>query len=154
MLTPRINLLLFAVCIASASAQADQLRPHGQNCDLAAPPAGSGEEAAHSTTLKIFPRLRDMTTGYDGCQVTWYNDGPQWQVVGITYFRRGTPAAFWSPVLVGEKELFCKYQGGIRISGPPDRCPAFKSLRKRSVAEGCIDRARAEGKLPDDCRYE
>jgi hypothetical protein len=32
--------------------------------------------------------------------------------------------------------------------------PPFEILRMLSVAEGCMERARSENKLPDDCRYE
>jgi hypothetical protein len=158
-MNPRtLVLLLFVPAVAFA---ADTDRPHGPNCDLAAPPASSGEDTNHGITLKIYPRAKDIDPAYSGCQALFAPNGQQWAVVALTEYVAGDPVRLWSEHETDPDRPNCRYKAGRVVQGNPDKCPIPRSLSIKSMAPGCVSKmqeAVAKGGLgaswPKECEYQ
>jgi hypothetical protein len=90
-------LLMSALVLLCGCALADERdRPVGQNCDLATPPTGAGEEAHHGVLLRVFPRAREIGAHYDGCQVVWIQREKDVTLAWIVVVQRGEAVRIWS----------------------------------------------------------
>lgn len=134
-----------SLCLLSAlSAHAVEApRPQGENCALTAPPAAAGEEFNHGLVLRIYPRARDISAKYTGCQIRWAPDGSKWVTVSVVAIERGGAVRVWSPDQSQTELLACRYKAGRVVTGHPDNCPAPQFLIAKSVAPGCVEKLRA-----------
>lgn len=140
--------------VYAASAHANDGRPTGTNCDLAAPPAGAGEEIAHGMLLKVHPRARDIGTGYSGCQGMWMPQRDGWTVVTLTYIENGAPVRYWTPTASDPEHRNCRYAEGKLVAGRGETCRDPVGLIFKSLAPGCAERSQKAGRLLEDCVYE
>jgi len=153
--------LVAAFCVSAAAGAADNDRPTGTNCDLAAPPPSAGEEFNHGLTLKIFPRARDIGPGYTGCQLVWIPHEGRWITMSAVAIEGGQPVRIWAPEVAKPDFLDCRYKSGRIVAGDPGKCPMARFLLMRSMGPGCVDIVRkavaAKGlgaPRPAECEYE
>lgn len=118
-------------------------RPQGENCALAAPPATAGEEFSHGLVLRIYPRARDISSKYTGCQIRWAPDGSKWVMVSVVAIENGDAVRVWSPDQSHAELQSCRYKGGRVVAGNPESCAAPQFLIAKSVAPGCVAKMRA-----------
>jgi hypothetical protein len=151
-------LLLTLFLSASVMAQG---RPVGLNCDLRQPPKQAGEESNHGVTLKIYPRAKDISAKYSGCQVMFAPNGKTWVVVSLTEVTNGDPIRVWSDDPSNEQTANCLYRKGKITRGDPDKCPAPEFILAKSLAPGCVkllkNAAAKDGvtaKWPKHCEYD
>jgi hypothetical protein len=128
--------VLLAFCTAFAS---ETGRPTGENCSLTAPPEAAGEEVDHGTTLRIYPRARDIVGKYAGCQLRWAQDKDRWNLVGVTAIAAGEPTQLWSPEV---SVTTCRYDKGQLVAGDVKTCPDSHLLILKSRAAGCLEKIR------------
>jgi|SRR5450755_660121 len=128
--------------------------PKGRNCDLAEPPTSSGEDTLHGATLKIFPRARDISKGYTGCQVMWVPDGTKWLVLSLTYIEKGSAVRIWFPLMPNHEAHVCRYRNGRVIAGNKDDCPMAEFLIHESMDVGCVQRGWVSEQAAGRCNYE
>jgi hypothetical protein len=158
-LAPFIKALLPTIVLcASVMAQG---RPEGLNCDLIQPPKLAGEESNHGVTLKIYPRAKDISTQYSGCQVMFAPNSKTWIVVSLTEVINGDPIRVWSDHPSNEQTANCLYRKGKIIRGDPDKCPMPEFILTKSLAPGCVkllkSAAAKDGvtaNWPKQCEYE
>jgi hypothetical protein len=150
--------LLVAVCVASSANAADNGRPTGKNCDLAAPPAEAGEELNHGMTIRVYPRRRDIGPGYAGCQLAWIPHKNQWLTMSAVAIENGDPVRIWAPDEAQPPFLACRYKKGQVVAGDASSCPMARFLVMRSMAPGCVEKIRKEAasgaRRPLGCEYE
>jgi hypothetical protein len=144
------------VCLAD-----DNIRPTGQNCDLLDPPSNAGEDSNAGLTMRIYPRARDIGSTYNGCQLSWAQNGDHWIMISAVVIKEGDPERIWSPVGANQERFSCRYKNGQVVSGEARSCASAKSLILKSLAAGCVDKLRkamAVGGLnaphPPDCEYQ
>ena len=157
--TLALKMRAIAICIftllSTLADAADEGRPTGQNCNLRVPPKNAGEEFNHRITLKIYPRARDISKTYTGCQTLWMPDEKQWRTIAVTAIENGYAVRIWSPDQTDSARLSCRYKEGRIVRGDSQQCPAPEYLIIKSLAAGCVERiANAAGKLPSGCGYE
>lgn len=157
----RLAYLLLLLMVAPPALAAEDERPKGTNCDFAGPPDSAGEETNHGIILRIYPRARDITNAYSGCQVMWVPDGAKWVVISITEVVNGDPVRIWSPYSTTPERTACRYKNGRVVSGVAATCAAPEFLLAKSLAPGCVKKLReavAAGGLgaamPNGCEYE
>ena len=131
-----------------------QLRPEGVNCQLKSPPAGAGESPHHGITLKVFPRRKDIAASYTGCQILWAPYEGEWKEVSVTAIEDGYAVRLWSGHSPDQEPFRCRYIGGMMVRGDLLRCPDPESLIVRSMAPGCAEKIREQGKAADGCHFE
>jgi hypothetical protein len=130
-------LIAFLTVSAGASAGDTNPRPNGRNCDLASPPADAGEEMSHGTTLRVYPRAKDIDSKYSGCQVLFAPNAEKWAVVSLTEVVKGDPVRVWA----GEPDpaMDCRFKQGKVVRGDPGKCPMPEFLLLKSMAPGCVE---------------
>ena len=131
-----MSVLVFHTSIAY---DADE-RPAGKNCNLQAPPKEAGEEINHGVIHKIYPRARDISKDYTGCQLLWMPDGKSWITIAVVAIERGYAARIWSQYETDPNRLACRYKEGKVIQGDPQNCPAPEFLIIKSLPPGCVER--------------
>jgi hypothetical protein len=157
----KIVAAMACLLVLSGLALADDAnpRPKGKNCDLTSPPPSAGEEMNQGVTVRIFPRAKDVTAKYSGCQVLFAPDGKKWVVVSLTEIVSGDPFRVWVPE--DDPAMNCRYKLGKVVRGYPGKCPATEFLILKSVAPGCVeairDNAAKQGPgapWPKQCEYQ
>jgi hypothetical protein len=133
----RATLILAILLPCSMAFAAETGRPTGDNCSLTAPPDAAGEELDHGSTLKVFPRARDIDAKYAGCQVRWVQDKDRWILVGVLGFAAGEPRQLWSPEV---SVTTCRYDKGQLVAGDAKTCPDSHLLILKSRAAGCLEK--------------
>lgn len=157
--------LLALVILLAASLQthaAPSPRPVGRHCDLPAPPETAGEELSHGVTLRIFPRAKDITAGYSGCQAVFApKDDRTWTLVSMTEVVDGDPVRVWWPDQQDTARGACRYRHGRVVRGAVETCAAPEFLLLKSLAPGCIRQIQAAvaqagvgAGLPRGCEHE
>jgi hypothetical protein len=131
-----------------------QLRPEGANCQLKFPPATAGESSNHGVTLKIFPRRKDVTASYTGCQILWAPHEGEWKEVSVTAIESGYAVRLWSAHLPDQEAYRCRYLEATLVRGEPRVCPDPQALIVRSMAPGCAAKIREQGAAADGCHFE
>ncbi len=136
-------------------------RPIGENCNISTPPINAGEEMNHGVTLRIYPRAKDISESYSGCQSLWAPDKDGWVVVAVSEYINGYPVRLWSPHEKDPDKKSCRYSKGKLVSGNKGKCPISESLVMRSLPSGCVENIRnAVAKdgigapRPSECKYE
>jgi hypothetical protein len=134
-------------------------RPKGSNCNLESPPATSGEEAHMGTKLLVYPRAKDITTTYTGCQSLWWT-GPNQEVklVLLVYVEAGFPVRTWANSPQDERGEDCRYKNGKTVSAKPEQCTESEYVLLKSLPSGCFKRIQeamaTKSPHPPDCEYE
>ncbi len=154
-----LRLVLLSWCTLAFAGESH--RPEGKNCDLNGPPHSAGEELNHGTTLRIFPRAKDIDSSYIGCQSVWAPDEEGWVLISIVFVESGDPVRIWSPHIDDPRSIECVYQKGKVVKGDPRGCPAPQFLLQKFLAPSCVEKIRssvAENGLaalrPPGCEYE
>ena len=142
---------LFVYCAAAAANGSG--RPVGVNCNLKAPPENAGEDALHGIPMKIYPRAKDISNDYTGCQLTWIEHNGKWHVSTIVAIERGDAVRVWSPDKSDEMRG-CRYKQGKVVRGDPKKCADTRFLITKSLPAGCVERTAKAGVRPADCNYE
>lgn len=158
----RSTIFLVPLLLASFAAQgAESGRPSGANCTREAPPESAGEESNHGTTLRIYPRAREIDSKYTGCQLVWAPNGEKWTIVSVVAIEGGDPVRVWVPDDSSSELLACRYKNGKVVAGDADNCAVPEFLIMKSLAPGCVAKLRktvAEGGIrapwPKGCSYE
>jgi hypothetical protein len=125
--------------------KADDGRPKGLNCDLAAPPAGSGEVQRGQLTYQVYPRKPDLGPRYTGCQMFWAVDD-RWTasdrqppaLFWVLYFTHGKITRFWTAEIFGNWRV-CHDQNLHLIEGR-DGCPPPEFVQFKTYPAGCVSR--------------
>ena len=138
---PPIALALLFV-VATAAIAKEEGRPEGTNCDLSAPPETAGENANRGMIIRIYPRARDITKTYTGCQITLASQGGEWVTMMITEIVEGDPIRLWSPYAAVSESIAeltsCRYRNGRVLSGVGDKCAMHEDLLIKSFTPGCL----------------
>jgi len=130
--------LVFAVLVCCLPARADETgRPTGENCLVASPPVTAGEVLDQGTTLRVYPRAKDIARKYTGCQSRWRWEKDRWQLAKVVSIIEGEPMTAWSPAV---SVITCLYDKGKLIQGEAANCPEPQSLILKSRASGCLDK--------------
>jgi hypothetical protein len=150
-----------AVCILwliflSACSSMKNGKASDTNCAIDEPPAGAGEDAAHKTLLKIFPRNSDMGAAYSGCQTVWVRDGNSWAVLMIGVFENGEVTQMKFPSEPGNAVEQCVKRSGALVKGNTNVCHAMDAFPYSSAPPGCLScLSRASEKTKgDSCSYD
>lgn len=153
-----VVILVFILAFNCAFAGAVS-RPMGKNCDLASPPNEAGEVAVHGSAIRVFPRLRDISATYSGCQAVWMPAENGWTLVTLTEVKNGDLIRIWSKN-PSEPEN-CFYAKGRVTSGNASKCVAPEFLLQKSMPIGCVERIRQavardglSAAHPKECIYE
>ncbi len=144
-------LIIISILIHINIAHAEDGQPTGKNCNLIAPPESAGEVSNHGLTFKVFPRAKYITETYTGCQTFWAQMDSKWLLITALKIVKGDPKRHWSPHNRGSEKTTCKYSKGKLISGEKAKCPAPESLILKSLAPGCLEIKRKEGRFTDEC---
>ena len=127
--TAKIWHFLAASCFVSggwAAASADH--PNGINCQLRSPPMSAGEIASSDQPWRVYPRTRNISPKYSGCQTVWAPKREEngWDVVFITVVKNGQPVRHWPappspviPTLVGSVAPGCLAKSLLKPKPPP-----------------------------------
>ena len=144
--------------IFSSAFPAESSRPTGENCGLVGPPASAGEEMNHGVTLRIYPRTKEISKQYSGCQIMWMPSGEKWIVVSMVAIDAGDPVRVWSPAIPSPVDTECRFNKGQVVKGDSNHCPQANHLILKSFAPGCVEKVRKavasgdfETKKPDAC---
>lgn len=155
--------LIFFVLLSSFwnAASAATSAPQGMNCSLSVPPPDAGEVSAHGTILRVYPRAKDITLSYSGCQALFAPDGTKWTVVSLTEVIDGDPVRVWSAEERGSALLTCRFKRGKVVQGNQNECPAPEFLLIKSMSAGCtrlVQQALAkqglQASLPPECEHQ
>jgi hypothetical protein len=139
------TLLISALVLLCGCAFADERdRPVGQNCQLATPPQGAGEEAHHSVLMLVFPRARQIGPDYNGCQVVWIKREKEATLAWIVVIQGGEAVRVWSQdaeitAMLGQ----CVWEKGVLKKGAAEVCGNSKSMIMKSYLPGCISKVPA-----------
>jgi hypothetical protein len=132
--------VILAIVLPFSTAFATETgRPTGENCSLTAPPDAAGEETDHGSTLRVYPRARDIGGKYTGCQSRWAQDKDRWNLVGVVAIAAGEPFQLWSPEV---SVVTCRYDKGQLVAGDTRTCPDSHLLILKSRAPGCLEKIR------------
>src|SRR5260221_10147600 len=134
------TLVLALLLISCATVAAQDGKPTGPNCNLKTPPPESGEDALHGITLKFFPRAKDISKKYNGCQVMWVPHDGEWHVASIVAIENGYAVRIWNPEKTGTARL-CRYKEGKIVRGDPKKRAVPHSLIVKTLPPGCVERA-------------
>jgi hypothetical protein len=152
---------LALVVLHGVSHGAENPRPIGKNCALAAPPQTAGEESNHGAVLRIFPRAKDINDEYTGCQALFAEYNGKWVVVSLTEVIKGDPIRIWSEHDPDSAAMSCRYTKGKVVRGNPDTCPSAEFILMKSLAPGCVQIIREAvskhglgAPRPAACEYE
>jgi len=114
----------------------------------------------HGITLRIYPRAKEISTRYSGCQVVFVPEGKKWIVVSLTKVVNGDPVQIWSANEPNAEVLACRFKQGKVVQGNPDTCPAPEFILIQSMAPGCVrimqDAVATHGlgaARPPECEY-
>ena len=146
--------LLCVLILHGTFADGAEQRPIGKNCDLHVPPKGSGEEVNHGILHKIYPRAREISKDYTGCQLLWMHDGNTWITLAVVAIERGYAVRLWSQHETDPVRLACRYKEGKVVQGDPQSCPAPDFLIVKSLPPGCVERIKKAGRFPPGCDYD
>jgi len=106
-------------------------------------------------SLSCYPRVRDISTDYTGCQLLWMHDGKTWSTIAVVAIERGYAVRLWSQYETDPARLGCRYKEGKVVQGDPQRCPAPDFLIVKSLPPGCVERIKkAGGRFPPGCDYD
>jgi len=150
------SLTTFLALIMCTASFANEGRPVGHSCDLTAPPEVAGETMSHGLTIYIFPRAKDITPTYSGCQGMWGKDSESWVLISLTEIENGDPVRMWSAHEKNPKR--CIYKLGKVIEGDEANCPMARFLIKKSMDPGCAEKTRkaaqSDAVRPLECKFE
>ena len=132
------SLITILLALALPAHSGDSSPPVGANCNLVSPPKDAGEKMNHGIVLRVFPRAKDITASYTGCQALLAPDADKWSVVLLTEIVAGDPIRVWSPDDSDLTEDNCRFKQGKVVEGNPDRCPMPEHLLIKSLAPGCV----------------
>jgi hypothetical protein len=129
--------VLLMLPIAAASAP---ILPNAANCSLPSPPASAGEDKPQGQLMKMYPRAKDVTRSYTGCQRAWLWREGRWLIFSTRYYSAGVLRAFYGPELEGKATSVCLFQNGKLDAGSSGACPSFVEASKPapSLAPGCV----------------
>jgi len=144
---------LSLVLAPSAPARADET-PAGENCTLAVPPDNAGEEARDGVVHRIFPRRRDLSNSYMGCQQVFAPQGDRWTVAETVYIERGTIVRSTYAATKNSPAGSCRFEGGKLAEGDRRACPSPSQLPFRTLPAGCFAEVRDNGNIPGWCVLE
>ena len=123
------------------------------NCDLATPPAKSGEIAFEGEILRIYPRTPDMKSNYSGCQTVWAKTPEEtgWRKISEARFVGGTITVYTALGRYQKPPLVCEYSNGALRTGIKG-CPTFSqaNAREESLPPGCLDEVARSGRDADE----
>jgi len=131
-----ILIALSLLCVSVSTSAAG--RPSGANCALVAPPSTAGEDFAHGATLRIYPRARDISEAYTGCQLLWLPNGKRWTIISSTEVVKGEPVRIWAPSESDSARFSCRYAHGAVVRGNAATCVAPEFLIHKSMAPSCV----------------
>jgi len=133
---------LCALVIAPTGAHAQS---EDANCNLQKPPLDAGEDAVHAKILKIYPRAKNMPSGYSGCQSVWLETPPNWALAFRMSFTGGHVVKLWTP------EYECQYAGGKLTKPSSPECGAEAPEPMRSEPAGCVSQHRDSSRPTEEC---
>ena len=130
--------LIIVLCASDSRAQSTE--PTGQNCRLAVPPSDAGESPDHGVVLRVYPRARDISSRYSGCQTMWAPQAERWLKISVAEIVNGDPVRLWTSDDVGGAISSCRYEKGKIVSGEAGACPAPAFLIQQSFPAGCASK--------------
>ena len=124
-----VHAMLYVVALLAASipshsiACADVAIPvSAPNCNLVAPPDGSGENGNHGIYFFIYPR--QVAPNYTGCQTMWADDGTKWMIL---YVEGGHPRILQFDIPSDPKgKKLCVYEKAKLLNKKEDSCPNYE----------------------------
>jgi len=153
--------LIVLLLVCGARAPAAQESAVRENCRLSGPPANAGEDSRNGTTLRVYPRARDISGDYTGCQTTWMQVEGGWALIWATIFEHGNPVrmAFPQGAPLLSAYFACTYERGKVVKGDLKNCLPPELLVTKSLPPGCLARIRvwdgdATAQWPLDCVYD
>jgi len=158
-----IRRFLILVCLYLVSCTTEQ-RPEGNNCGMINPPSNAGEDShMYFGLAKVYPRAKNMSAEYSGCQIIWSNKGESldsWSLAFKLIYANGELVRSQTFLSTDSEALECKYNSIELVSGKADDCYPLEQTPVVSMRPGCLkdlveasyDRTKP---LPTDCQeYE
>ena len=140
-----------APAIAVGAEDSGTARPNGKNCDLLTPPPDAGAETGHGVLLHVFPRTKDVSRAYTGCQAVFITTAKHpSQLAWLVELRSGDPVRLWSADPKLRERLECRYERGKLIEGNRGTCAAGAPALLPSMPAGCAEKASKD----DQCDYD
>ena|ERR1035437_1171479 len=130
----------------------DPMPKSAPNCSIELPPDGAGEDAAHTTLVRVFPRKSAVGSDYSGCQTAWIQKGETWEKFSVMYFQKGQLQTWLS----SDDEtkplgLVCRFADGKLAAKQPEKCYVPMAGLKRTFAPGCVAEMIKSGKMEKAC---
>ena len=149
----RLAALLSLIVVALSAQSAFALPPDAPNCSLMSPPPGAGEDNPQSGLMKIYPRGRDISKSYTGCQRVWLQHNGEWLKFSTRYYQSGVLRAFYGPELNGKLTSVCYFANRKLSAKSRGACPSYDEARQPapSLAPGCLSNPHPMG---DCAKYE
>lgn len=139
-LLPALAILPAEACAASAGVpDPADARPTGANCGLTSPPSNAGEESGHGVLVQVYPRIKDIAAGYNGCQAVFITtkDRPA-ALAWLVEIVAGDPVRWWSEDASMQAVLGCRFRHGVVTAGDPQTCGRPPISLLPSMPAGCI----------------
>ena len=134
-----VALAFLTVGLIATACAATPERPQGANCHLAAPPRIAGEINAPHQIVFVYPRTKDIGTGYRGCQTVWARgEHGAWDIVSLVRIEQRNVVEVWPPPPDGESPAHCIYSHGRIVPNSPASCRALETI---SFPAGCLARS-------------
>ena len=122
--------------------EAAEPRPKGENCNLQAPPSSAGEEGGHGFVLLVYPRTKDISPDYSGCQSVFsVSTNQETRLAWVVEVMKGDPIRMWTPEANAKDVQTCRYKAGRLLRGNADTCPKAESLLMPSQPAGCFTKS-------------
>ncbi len=131
----------------------------GENCALINPPKAAGETQAHGVILYIYPRSHTINKNYTGCQNLWFYDDDHYRKLSVTHYKGGIPTGYDNINLQGDLGYYCEYKLKKLMGTSDNRCPQYKTLKKKTYRAGCYSLSKLNSSdsydvSPKDCVYK
>jgi len=90
--------------------------------------------------MKFYPRAKDISASYTGCQLAWLMQNGQWVTFSTRYYSAGKLRAFYGPQLEGKATSVCLFENGKLSPESKGACPPFEEASRPapSLAPGCV----------------
>lgn len=138
--TAKAPLILFlALLLCSLSLLASDLIPKdANNCNIIQPPKAAGDSVLNGRLMKIFPRRKDMSENYTGCQILWLDIQRRHKLekILVLYFENGKIKV--QQHMEAGRSFSCRYYAGSLLSNSSHECSKKSIGALSSHPAGCL----------------
>jgi len=150
-----LPVLFLVLMFCSFVLQAGELIPKSAgNCNILQPPKAAGDSVLNGRLMKIFPRRKDMSANYTGCQTLWLDIQRMHKLekILVLYFENGeikvqqhTEAGktfscrYYAGSLLPNSKIECSEKSIGALSSQPAGCTKYSLRHEKQNAVNCDD---------------